>query len=149
MKEFDGDDDKWLGLLFKLQSFLNANYLGYEGMIDRILQENGATNLNNAVLSTADKRLSSSLYYVLGLTMIDESKSLKIVRNVVVGEGAIAGLAHARHDADFCSGRKSDPIAALPRRVGVRPRSSTRSIRQRRMCPTLQPPHCRRADDVD
>ena len=90
MKEFDGEDDKWLGLLFKLQSFLKANHLGYEGVIDSILQETGATILNNAVLSTADKRLSSSLYYVLGLTMTDESKSLKIMRNVAVGEGAIA-----------------------------------------------------------
>ena len=41
------------------------------------------------MLSAADKKLSSSLYYVLGLTMTDESKSLKIVRNVAVGEGAI------------------------------------------------------------
>ena len=42
------------------------------------------------MLNIADKKLSSSLYLVLGLTMIDESKSLKIVRNVSVGEGAIA-----------------------------------------------------------
>ena len=42
------------------------------------------------MLSTADKKLSSSLYYVLGLTMTDESKSLKIVRNVAVGEGGIS-----------------------------------------------------------
>ena len=52
--------------------------------------ETDAANLNNAVLSTADKKLSSSLYYVLGLTMTDESKSLKIARNMAVGEGAIA-----------------------------------------------------------
>ena len=46
----------------------------------------------NTVLSTADKKLSSSLCYVLGLPKTDESKSLKIVRNVAVGEGAIALL---------------------------------------------------------
>ena len=40
------------------------------------------------MLSTADKKLSSSLCYVLGLTMTDESKSLKIARNLAVGEGA-------------------------------------------------------------
>ena len=34
VKEFDGDDDKWLGWWFKLQSFLNANHLGY-GRDDR------------------------------------------------------------------------------------------------------------------
>ena len=59
-------------------------------MIERIKQETDAANLNNAVMSTADKKLSSSVYYVLGLTMTDESKSLKIVRNAAVGEGAIA-----------------------------------------------------------
>ena len=53
------------------------------------MQETDATNLNNAVSSNADKKLSSSLYYVLGLTMADESKSFKTVRNVAVGEGAI------------------------------------------------------------
>ena len=90
VKEFDGDDGKWPGWWFKLQSFLKVNHLGYEGMIERIVQETDAANLNNAVLSSADKKLSSSLYYVLGLTMTDESKSLKIVRNVAVGEGAIA-----------------------------------------------------------
>ena len=51
-------------------------------MIERIAQETDATNLNNVVLNNGDKKLSSSLYYVLGLTMTDESKSLKIVRNV-------------------------------------------------------------------
>ena len=90
VKVFDGDDDKWPGWWFKLQSFLKANHLGYEGMIERIVAETDVANLNNAVLSTADKKLSSSLYFVLGLTMTDESKSLKIVRNVAVGEGAIA-----------------------------------------------------------
>ena len=90
MKEFDGDDDKWPGWWFKLQSYLKANHLGYEGMIERIAAETDVANLNNAVLSAADKKLSSSLYYVLGLTMTDESTSLKIVRNVAVGEGAIA-----------------------------------------------------------
>ena len=39
VKEFDGDDDKWLGWWFKLQSFLKANHLGYEGMIERIVAE--------------------------------------------------------------------------------------------------------------
>ena len=34
VKEFDGDDDKWLGWWFKLQFFfLKANHLGYEGVI--------------------------------------------------------------------------------------------------------------------
>ena len=42
------------------------------------------------MLNNADKKLSTSLYYVLGLTRTDESKSFKIVRIVVVGEGAIA-----------------------------------------------------------
>ena len=50
---------------FKLQSFLKANHLKYEEMIKRITQETDAANVNNAVLSTADKKLSSSLYYVL------------------------------------------------------------------------------------
>ena len=54
-------------------------------MIERIAQETDATDLNNAVLKKADKKHSSSLYDVLGLTMTDESKSLKIVRNVAVG----------------------------------------------------------------
>ena len=35
-----------------------------------VRHETDAANLNNAVLSTADKKLSSSLYYVLGLTMM-------------------------------------------------------------------------------
>ena len=89
VKEYDGDYDKLLGWWFKLQFFLKANHLGYEGMIERIAQEIDVTNLNNAVLSNADKKLPSSLYYVLGLTMTDERKSLKIVRNVAVGKGAI------------------------------------------------------------
>ena len=59
-------------------------------MIDRIVQEIDATNLNNAVLNNVDKKLLSSLYNVLGLAMTDESKSLMIVRNVAVGESAIA-----------------------------------------------------------
>ena len=58
-------------------------------MIERIVAETVVANPNNAVLSTADKKLSSSLCFVLGLTRSDESKSLKIVRNVAVGEGAI------------------------------------------------------------
>ena len=90
VRECDGDDDMWPGWWFELRSFEKANHLGCEGMIERIAQETDATNLNNAVLSNADKKLSSSLYYVLGLTMTYESKSLKIVRNVAVGEGAIA-----------------------------------------------------------
>ena len=40
--------------------------------------------------NNADKKLSSSLSSVLGRTMTDESKALKIVRNVDVGEGATA-----------------------------------------------------------
>ena len=72
VKEFDGDVDKWLGWWFKLLSLLKANHLGYEGMIERIAQETDATDLINAVLSNADKKLSSSLYCVLGLTMTDE-----------------------------------------------------------------------------
>ena len=87
---FDGDDDKWPGWWFKLQSFLKANHFVYEEMIKRIIRETDASNMTNAVLNTAEKKLSSSLYYVLGLTMIDESKSLKIVRNVAVGDAAIA-----------------------------------------------------------
>ena len=89
-KEFDGDDDKWPCWRLRLHSSLRASHIGYEGMIERIAQETGATNLNNAVFSSADKKLSSSLYLVLGLTMTDESKSLKIVRNVAFGEGAFA-----------------------------------------------------------
>ena len=58
-------------------------------MIERVVQETDVTNLNNAVLSSAE-RLSSSLYFVLGLTMTDESKSLKMVRNAAVGPGAMA-----------------------------------------------------------
>ena len=38
VKEFDGDDDKWRGWWwFELQSFLKANHLGYEALIDRIV----------------------------------------------------------------------------------------------------------------
>ena len=80
----------WPGWWFKLQSFLKANHIGYEALIERIVHESDATRLTNTVLNNADKKLSSSLYYVLGLTMTDESKSLKIVRNVAVREGAIA-----------------------------------------------------------
>ena len=90
VKEFDGDDDRWPGWWLGLHSFLKATHLGHKGMIERIAQETGATNLNTAVLSSADKKLSSSLYYVLGLTMTDESKSLKIARNVPFEGGAIA-----------------------------------------------------------
>ena len=79
VKEFDGDDDKWLAWRFKMQSFLKANHLGYEVMIERIVAETDVANLNNAVLSAADKKLSSSLYYVLGLTMSDERKSLRLL----------------------------------------------------------------------
>ena len=77
LKEFDGDDVVWLGWWFKLQSVLQANHLGCDGMIERIAAETDVANLNNAVLSTADEKLSSSLYE-LGLTMTDESKSLNI-----------------------------------------------------------------------
>ena len=90
VKEFDGDDVKWPGWWFNLQSFLKANHIGYEALIERIVHESGATRLTNTTLNNADKKLSSSLYYVLGLTMTDESKTLKIVHNVAVGEGAIA-----------------------------------------------------------
>ena len=65
----------------KMQSFLKANHTGYEALIEIIVQETDATNLTTAVMNNAHKKLSSSLYYVLGLTMTDESKSLKIVRN--------------------------------------------------------------------
>ena len=75
VKEFDGYDDKLPGWWFKLQSFLKANHIGYEALIERIAQETDATKQTNSVLSNADKKLSSSLYYVLGLTMTDESKS--------------------------------------------------------------------------
>ena len=81
VKEFDGDDDKWPGWWFKLQSFLNANHIGYEALSERIVHESDATRLTNTALNNADKQLPSSLYYVLGSTMTDESESLKIVRN--------------------------------------------------------------------
>ena len=90
VQEFDGDDDKWLGWWFKLQSFGSPIISCYEWMIERIVAETDVANLHNAVLGAADKKLSSSRYYVFGLTMTDESKSLKIVRNLSVGEGAIA-----------------------------------------------------------
>ena len=86
VQEFDGDDDKWPGWWFKLQSLLKANHPGYE----RIVHETDATKLNNSVWNNADKKLSSSLSYVLGLTVTDERMALKIVRNVAVGEGATA-----------------------------------------------------------
>ena len=38
----------------------------------------------------ADKKLSSSLYYVHGMKMTDESMSLNMVRNVAVGERSIS-----------------------------------------------------------
>ena len=90
VKDFDGDDDMWPGWWFKLQSFLKTNHQGYKGMIERTVQETDVSNLDSAVLSAADKKLSSLLYYVLGLTMTDESKSLKTICNVAVGESAIA-----------------------------------------------------------
>ena len=57
------------------------------------MHESDATRLTNTTLNNADMKLSSSLYYVLGLTTTDEIKSLKTVRNVAVGEGAINCLA--------------------------------------------------------
>ena len=48
VKEFDGDDDKWPGWWFKLQSFLKAKHLGYEALIERIVHETDATKLKNA-----------------------------------------------------------------------------------------------------
>ena len=48
-KEFDGDDDKWPSWWFKLQSFLKANHIGYEALIERIAQETDATKLTNTV----------------------------------------------------------------------------------------------------
>ena len=90
VKEFDGDDDKWAGWWFKLQSFLKANHIGYEALIEKIVHETDATKLTNTVTHSVHKMLSSSLYYVLGSIMTDESKSLKIVHNVAVAEGAIA-----------------------------------------------------------
>ena len=71
VKEFDGDDDKWSGRWKKLQSFLKANHIGYEALNERIVHESNATRLTNTTLNNADKKLSSSLYYVLGLTMAD------------------------------------------------------------------------------
>ena len=56
----------------------------------RVVHETDATKLNNAVWNNAHKKLWSSLSHVLGLTMTDESKALKMVRNVAVGEGATA-----------------------------------------------------------
>ena len=54
-------------------------------MMERIIQETDAANLNNAVLSTADKKLSSSLYCVLALTMTDESAMWRDRSSQVVG----------------------------------------------------------------
>ena len=62
VQEFDGDDVKWPGWWFNLQSIMMANHLGYEGMIERIVAEIDVANLNNAVFSAADRKLSSSLY---------------------------------------------------------------------------------------
>ena len=90
VKEFNGDDDKWPGRWFKQQSFLKANHIGYEALMGRIVHESDATRLTKTTLNNADKKLSSSLHYVLGLTFTEESKSLMIVRSVAVGEGAIA-----------------------------------------------------------
>ena len=96
VKEFDGDDDKWPG------SFLKANHIGYEALIERIAQVTDATALTNTALNDADKKLSSSLCYVLGLIITDESKSLNIVRNVAVGRrcscsAQVVGGVSARH----------------------------------------------------
>ena len=66
MKEFDGDDDMWPGWWFQQQSFLKANHIGYEALIERIVHESDAARLTNTTLNNADKKLSSSLYYVLG-----------------------------------------------------------------------------------
>ena len=120
VKEFDGDDHKWPGW-FQLQSFLKANHVGYEGMIETIVAETDVANLNNAVLSTADKKLSSSLYYVLGLTMTDESKSLKLVRDVAVGESLVVGGVSARHgsaDVNIELVDSSDRSSHCNQRVG-------------------------------
>ena len=51
-----------------------------EALIETIVHGTDATNPTNAVMNNADKKLSSSLYNVLGLTMTYESKSLKILR---------------------------------------------------------------------
>ena len=51
------------------------------------MQEADATNLTDAVMN---RELSSSLHYVLGLTVTDESESLKTVRHASVGERATA-----------------------------------------------------------
>ena len=127
VKESDGDDDNWPGWRFKLESFLKANPLGYEALIESIVHESDATRMTNTVLKYADKKLSSSLYYVLGLTITDESKSLHMVRNVAVGEGAIAShklLAEYQPDIVNChlgllittmtwTIRATDPITAF------------------------------------
>ena len=90
VEEFDGDDYQWPGWRFKVQSFLKANRIGYKALIERIVQETDAMKLTNTVMNSAHKKLSSSLYFVLASTITDESKSLKIVRNLAVAEGAIA-----------------------------------------------------------
>ena len=68
----------------------SAQVSGYEALIEKIVQETASTKLFNAVMDTADKRFSSSLYHVLRLPMTDERKSLKIVRDVSVLQGTIA-----------------------------------------------------------
>ena len=89
------------------------------------MQETDATKMNNTVLSNADKKHSISWYHVLGLTMINKSKSLNIVRNVAVGEGAIArhrvvGGVSARHrqstpgSADVHHGLDDERIRSSP-----------------------------------
>ena len=99
VKEFDGDDDKWPGRWFKLQSFSKAKRTGYEALIERIVRETDATNLTNAVMNNADKQLPSSLQNVLGLTMTDESKSLTTARKVTVdsGEDLTPRCKHCQH----------------------------------------------------
>ena len=71
---------------------LSCSHFSYEALIERVAHESDATSLTHTVLNNVDKKHTSSLSYVLGLTTTDESKSLKIMRNVAVGEGAIALL---------------------------------------------------------
>ena len=59
------------------------------------------------------------------------------------------GFRSAHHDAGRCYGSTMDTPAAPPGRVGIRPRFSARGIRQPPTCPTLQPPFCLQADDVE
>ena len=49
---FDGDDDKWTGWWFKLQSFLKANHIGYEALLERIVHGSDVTRLTDTVLIT-------------------------------------------------------------------------------------------------